>query len=95
MAMAAGRRNGQKGRTPLVSPELVALVAKHAPKELHLLEPPPHPLPRRGPRLTDLLADSGASASPLAPFSDRILESIRPQMHSQVRLHPHEGIGDQ
>lgn len=60
-----------RGRSPAVSPELEALVAKHAPQELHLLRQAPRPpLPRRGPRLTDLLADSGLP--PPSPGSPRV-----------------------
>lgn len=54
-----------QARYPKVSPELEALVAKHAPQELHLLRPSSQGgllkgrgTPRRGPRLTDLL-DTG------------------------------------
>lgn len=51
-----------------VSPELEALVAKHAPSELHLLRPSGKPrLPRRGPTLSDLLDDSGNQPSHTIP----------------------------
>ena len=58
-------------RPPVISPELEAMVARHAPRELHLLQPHRRRLPRRGPTLSDLLYDSGqamALASQL-PFS--------------------------
>lgn len=55
----SSRGCGGDALEPEVSPELEALVAKHAPQELHLLKPCgwQRRVPRRGPRLSDLLED--------------------------------------